>query len=68
MTTTVYGRVRRLVVERGFGFIEGEDHVQYFFHRSACLRFDELAEGSRVRFDPGRSDKGPRAERVEPAS
>jgi CspA family cold shock protein len=57
------GTVKRLVRERGFGFILGEDGVQIFFHRSAVQGdgFDALAEGQAVEFDVERGDKGPRA-------
>ena len=57
------GTVKRLVRERGFGFILGEDGVQIFFHRSAVQGdgFDALAEGQAVEFDVVRGDKGPRA-------
>ncbi len=57
------GTVKRLVRERGFGFILGQDGVQVFFHRSALQGegFDTLAEGQAVEFDVERGEKGPRA-------
>jgi CspA family cold shock protein len=57
------GTVKRLVRERGFGFILGEDGVEVFFHRSALQgeAFDALAEGQAVEFDVERGGKGPRA-------
>ena len=61
------GNVKRIVVDRGFGFLSGEDGQEYFFHRSSLegLRFEDLQEGDRVAFDeePG-SPKGPRARGV----
>ena len=61
------GTIRRLVSDKGFGFIgtdEGQD--EYFFHSSACvgIPFRELHEGQRVTFEIGRGPKGPRAENV----
>jgi len=64
------GTVKRLVRERGFGFILGEDGVELFFHRSALpgTGFDALAEGQAVEFDVERGDKGPRAANVKVGS
>ncbi len=57
------GTVKKLVRERGFGFIQGNDGVELFFHRSALQGegFNTLAEGQSVEFDVERGDKGPRA-------
>ena len=57
------GTIKRLVRERGFGFIQGQDGVEVFFHKSALQGavFDGLAEGQAVEFDVERGDKGPRA-------
>ncbi len=61
------GTIKRLVSDKGFGFIaaEGGD-AEYFFHQSACtgIPFDELREGQTVAFEMGRGPKGPRAENV----
>ena len=65
------GTVKKLVRERGFGFILGSDGVETFFHRSALMGegFDALAEGQAVEFDVERGEKGPRAAnmRVSPS-
>ena len=60
------GKVKRLVSDKGFGFIEAADGGEYFFHQSACqgVRFDELREGQAVSFDKSQGPKGPRAENV----
>jgi cold shock protein len=60
------GTIKRLVRERGFGFIQGNDGVELFFHRSALQKegFDTLAEGQAVEFDVERGEKGPRAANV----
>jgi len=61
------GTIKRLVRDRGFGFItplEGGDDL--FFHRSAVLgvSFDTLAEGIHVDYEVGSNQKGPRAEKI----
>lgn len=64
------GTVKKLVSERGFGFITGEDGKDYFFHRSALgasLDFDRLTGGERVQFEIELDPKGARARDVQPA-
>ena len=41
------GTVKRLVSNKGFGFILSSDGNEYFFHNSACMQvaFDDLREG-----------------------
>jgi cold shock protein len=62
------GTVKRLVSEKGFGFVAASDGQEYFFHQSACTGtpFDSLREGQAVTFDTGQGPKGPRAENVRP--
>jgi CspA family cold shock protein len=57
------GTIKKLVRERGFGFIQGSDGVELFFHRSALQgeEFDTLTEGQAVEFDVETGNKGPRA-------
>lgn len=64
------GTIKRVVADRGFGFISAEDDKEYFFHRSAldpALDFDRLAGGEKVEFTIEQSPKGPRANTVRPA-
>jgi len=61
------GSVKKLVAERGFGFIEAEDGKEYFFHRSGVENFDSLMGGEKVTFEIEPSQKGPRANRVKVA-
>jgi cold shock protein len=64
------GSVKKVVPERGFGFITAEDGEEYFFHRSgldSSMSFENLAVGERVSFEVERSDKGPRAGQVRAA-
>ena len=60
------GRIKRLVVDRGFGFIEGERGDDLFFHHSSLqgAEIEELREGQVVQYEIGRGPKGPRAEAV----
>ena len=60
------GTIKRLVSDKGFGFIVAGDKTEYFFHQSACASepFDSLREGQSVTFDVGQGPKGPRAENV----
>ncbi|HEY7526856.1 MAG TPA: cold shock domain-containing protein [Candidatus Limnocylindria bacterium] len=64
------GTVKRVISDRGFGFIAGEDGKEYFFHRdglNSSLDFDRLVGGERVSFDTEQGPKGDRAVRVEAA-
>ncbi len=64
------GTIKRVVGDRGFGFIAAEDDKEYFFHRSALdpsLDFDRLAGGEKVEFTIEQSPKGPRANTVRAA-
>jgi CspA family cold shock protein len=61
------GTIKKVVAERGFGFIAAEDAKEYFFHRGgleSSLDFDRLVGGEMVEFDITQSPTGPRAERV----
>jgi len=44
------GKIKKIIRERGFGFITTEDGKEVFFHRSALqgIRFDTLKEGDKV--------------------
>jgi cold shock protein len=67
MTT---GTVKRVISERGFGFIVGEDGKEYFFHRdglTSSVDFDRLVGGETVNFDVETGPKGDRAVRVQSA-
>ena len=59
------GTVKKLVLERGFGFIAAEDGKEFFFHRSGTEGdFDSLQGGEKVSFEIETSPKGPRARSV----
>ena len=64
------GTIKKVVADRGFGFIIAEDEKEYFFHRAgldASLDFDRLQGGESVEFDVEQSPKGPRAANVRAA-
>ncbi len=61
------GTLKKVVSDRGFGFIAAEDGKEYFFHRTgldATLDFDQLVGGEKVDFQVENSPKGPRATRI----
>ena len=57
------GKVKKLVRDRGFGFISDTDGREVFFHQSSLLdaKFDALNEEQTVEFEIEQSPKGPRA-------
>ncbi len=67
------GQINRIMKDKGFGFIKGEDGQDYFMHFSACRDkrdFDDYCrkidsgEEVLVEFTPTQGSKGPRAEDV----
>ena len=61
------GTIAKVISDKGFGFIQGEDGQEYFMHRSAVRDgsvFEQLRERQTVIFEAGRGDKGLRAENV----
>ena len=59
------GTIKKLISDKGFGFISGEGK-ELFFHQSTVegVSFDELREGDSVEYTEGDGPKGPRAENV----
>jgi CspA family cold shock protein len=55
------GKIKRLVSDRGFGFIEGERGDDLFFHHSEVqgASIEELREGQTVEYEVGQGKKGP---------
>ena len=59
------GTIKKIVSERGFGFIAAEDGKEYFFHKSGTEGdFDILVGGEKVAYEIEASPKGPRARSV----
>ncbi len=64
------GTIKKVVSDRGFGFITAGDEKDYFFHRNSLdssLDFDRLVGGEKVEFEIENSPKGPQASRVRAA-
>lgn len=57
------GKIKKVVRERGFGFISDTDGREVFFHQSGLVdvQFDALKEEQKVEFEIENSPKGPRA-------
>jgi len=62
-------QVTKLYLAEGYGFLEGSDEVEVYFHRNAVLHgaFDDLRIGSLVRYvlAEGEGKAGPQASTVE---
>ena len=60
------GTIKKLIANKGFGFIEGE-RGELFFHHSALegTTIEALREGQVVTYEEGSGPKGPRAENVK---
>ena len=59
------GTIKKLISDRGFGFITADDGKDYFFHRDGIDNFDSLLGGEKVTFEVQASPKGPRADHVK---
>ena len=61
------GKIKKLVTDRGFGFISGGGRSEVFFHSTTVkeVPFDQLWEGQVVDYEiedaPPRRGKGPSA-------
>jgi CspA family cold shock protein len=65
------GKIKKLVTDKGFGFIQPDNGPDVFIHHStvADKQFDNLTEGQKVEFtvdQGGGREKGPRAASVQP--
>jgi CspA family cold shock protein len=62
------GTIKKVIADKGFGFIQGERGDDMFFHHSALegIAIEALRVGQAVTYDVGRGPKGPRAENVRP--
>jgi cold shock protein len=59
------GYVRKIFLEKGFAFVEGEDERDYFLHWSKVSRnsvpFRNIKENDKVTFDFEEGTNGPKA-------
>ncbi|HEX3656173.1 MAG TPA: cold shock domain-containing protein [Pirellulales bacterium] len=66
------GTIKKLVQDKGFGFIQTADGADVFFHHSSVAdqAFDNLTEGQKVEYTVEAAGapkgKGPRAASVKP--
>lgn len=65
----VKGKIKKLVRDRGFGFVRGDDGKEVFFHRSGlgAQDYDSLSEGDIVEYVVQEGPRGARAENVRAA-
>jgi CspA family cold shock protein len=63
------GKIKKMVRDRGFGFIRGDDGKEVFFHRSGlnAADYDGLSEGDTVEYVVQEGPRGARAENVRKA-
>jgi cold shock CspA family protein/ribosome-associated translation inhibitor RaiA len=61
-----HGRVVRIFHDRGYGFLEGEEGHEIYFHKNSVLDhgFARLQIGAEVRYEEENGDKGPQASSV----
>jgi cold shock protein len=62
------GTIKKVMADKGFGFIQGEQG-DLFFHHSAIegTSIEALRVGQAVTYTEGRGPKGPRAENIKMA-
>jgi CspA family cold shock protein len=64
------GRIKKILRDKGFGFIEPDDGSDdVFFHRSRLgpkIQFEDLREGDEVQFQVRPGEKGPQAFDLKP--
>jgi cold shock protein len=62
------GKIKKIVSDRGFGFIETDRGTDLFFHHTEVKSgsFDHLQAGDRVEYTEGSGKKGPCATDVRP--
>ncbi len=54
------GKIKKVIEEKGYGFIESEDRREIFFHSSGLrgVDFENLKEGDPVEFDVEKDKRG----------
>jgi CspA family cold shock protein len=62
------GTIKRVIRDRGYGFIRSSDGQEVFFHHHSLqqMDFDGLKEGEPVEFEVVQGEKGLRARNVRP--
>jgi len=62
------GTIKKLISDKGFGFIKTEDEKELFFHRNDLqgMEFSSLKEGQEVEYEAGTGRDGrPQAVKVK---
>jgi len=60
------GKIKKVLSEKGFGFIEGEPDDLFFHHSEVQgTTIEQLSEGQTVEFQIGQGKKGPCAVSVQ---
>ena len=64
------GTIKKVVRDKGFGFILTSDAKDVFFHRNGLqgMDFEGLKGGETVEFEVEQAEKGPRAINVRPSA
>lgn len=58
------GVIVKFMPHYGYGFVQGEDYKEYFFHISMLPRLPRI--GEKIKFEPSeRAEKGPRCRIIE---
>ena len=50
---------------KAYGFIEGDDEGDIFFHATDLTSFDELQKGDSVEFEVEKTKKGKQAKKIK---
>ncbi len=58
------GEIKFFMEDKGFGFIIGEDNIEYFLHISNVENKEILDKGDLVNFTPGVNERGNFARKV----
>jgi len=59
------GSVKWFNRQKAYGFIEGEDHQEYFVHASALAEGTFIRDNDRVSFEPAETERGKQAKNVK---
>ena len=66
----IKGKIKKVIGERGFGFIDAVDGREIFFHMSSLqgVDFNDLKEGDQLEFDVEKDHRGTKAVNIKRAS